>query len=178
MRAYAFGKGPSMTSVEAPKVEIMQGQKIVIEGTVTDQTPTSKDTPAISDDDMGSWMAYMHMNKPMPADAIGVDVTLDVIDANGNFRNIGTATSDVSGVYNLVWEPDIPGKYTIVATFAGSESYDSSFAQTSIYVKETPEATPPPEPTPAPMTDTYLAGSTIAIIAAIGIAVFLLLRKK
>jgi len=178
MRAYAFGKGPSATTVSAPKVEIMQGQKIVIEGTVTDQTPTSKDTPAISDDDMGAWMAYTHMNKPMPTDAIGVDVTLDVVDANGNFRNIGTATSDLSGVYSLVWEPDIPGKYTVIATFAGSGSYDSSFAQTSIYVEEAPEATPPPEASPAPMTDTYLAGSTVAIIAAIGIAVFLLLRKK
>jgi hypothetical protein len=47
-----------------------------------------------------------------------------------------------------------------------------------MFVAEPPEATPAPTPTPAPMTDTYLAGSTIAIIAAIGIAVFLLLRRK
>jgi len=43
----------------------------------------------------------------------------------------------------------------------------------------TPTPTPtPPEPTPAPLTDVYIAGSTIAIIAAIGIATFLLLRRK
>ncbi len=118
------------------------------------------------------------MQKLIPADAKGVDVSLDVVDANGNFRNIGTATSDISGVYSYAWKPDIPGQYTLIATFAGSESYGSSFAQTAFYVEEAPQPTAAPEATPAPMTDTYLAGSTIAIIAAIGIAVFLLLRKK
>jgi WD40 repeat protein len=178
MRAYGFGKGPSKTTVAAPKVEIMQGQKIVIEGTVTDQTPASKDTPAISDEDMGDWMEYLHMNKPIPVEASGVDITLDVIDANGNYRNIGTATSDMSGMYGLVWEPDIPGEYTIIATFAGSNSYGSSFAETIVYVEEAPQASPPPESTPAPATDTYIAGSTVAILAGIAVAVILILRKK
>jgi hypothetical protein len=150
----------------------------VIEGTITDQSPAQPGTAAISDDDMSAWMEYLHMQKPIPANAKGVDVSLDVIDANGNFRSIGTATSDMSGVYSFVWQPDIPGQYTVIATFAGSESYGSSYAQTSFYCEEAPQPTPPPEPTPAPMTDTYLAGSTIAIIAAIAIAVFLLLRKK
>ncbi|MHA2323984.1 MAG: outer membrane protein assembly factor BamB family protein [Promethearchaeota archaeon] len=171
MRAYGFGKGPSKTTVEAPKVEITQGQKIVIEGTVTDQTPASKDTPAISDEDMRDWMTYLHMNKAIPSGATGVEVVLDVIDANGNYRNIGTATSDISGVYSLVWQPDIPGKYTIIATFAGSNSYDSSFAETSVYVEQASATAPSPTPSPAPMTDTYLAGSTIAILAGIAVAV-------
>ena len=175
---YTFGKGPSKTTVTAPKTEIIRGEKMVIEGTVTDQTPSSKDTPAISDESMGDWMAYLHLQKTIPSDATGVEVTLDVIDANGNYRNIGAATSDMSGVYSLVWEPDIQGKYTIVATFAGSESYASSFAETSFYVEEAPQPTQPPEATPGPMTDTYLTGSTIAILAGIAIAVFLLLRKK
>lgn len=42
----------------------------------------------------------------------------------------------------------------------------------------TPQPTPTPTPTPTPMTDTYLAGSTIAIIVAIAIVGFLILRKK
>jgi hypothetical protein len=47
-----------------------------------------------------------------------------------------------------------------------------------MFVAEPPEATPAPTPTPAPMTDTYIAGSTVAILAGLAIAVFLLLRKK
>jgi hypothetical protein len=156
----------------------MQGESLVIEGTVLDQSAGQPDTPCMSDGDMSAWMEYLHMQKPAPMNAKGVDVSLDVVDANGNFRNIGTTTSDMSGVYSLVWKPDIPGKYTVIATFAGSESYGSSFAQTSFYVEEAPQPTPPPEQTPAPPTETYIAGSTIAIIAAIAVVAFLILRKK
>ena len=175
---YCFGKGPSATTVSAPKTEIIQGQTLVIEGTVTDQSTGAMGTPAISDEDMGPWMEYMFMEKPIPSSAKGVDVSIDVVDANGNFRNVGTATSDISGVYSLVWEPDIPGKYSVIATFAGSESYGSSFASTSFYVEEAPQPTPPPEPTPAPQTDTYVLGMGIAILAAVIILGLLILRKK
>ena len=71
------------------------------------------DTPCICDEDMSEWMEYLHMQNPLPQDAMGVQITLDVIDDNGNYRNIGTATSDLAGKYHLVWEPDIPGEYTI-----------------------------------------------------------------
>ena len=175
---YCFGKGPSATTVTAPKTEVMQGQKIVIEGTVTDQSAGAMGTPAISDEDMGDWMEYIYMQKPFPGGATGVDVSIDVIDSNGNFRNVGTATSDTSGTYSLVWEADIPGMYSVIATFAGSESYASSFASTSFYVEEAPQPTAAPEATPAPMTDTYVVGTGIAVIAAIAVAVLLILRKK
>jgi hypothetical protein len=118
------------------------------------------------------------MQFPRPTEAVGVPVTIDVIDENGNYRNIGTATSDSSGFFSYQWTPDIPGKYTVIATFAGSESYYASFAETVFGVDEAPQPTPAPTPTPAPMTDTYLTGSTIAILAGIAIAVFLILRKK
>ena len=174
---YCFGKGPSATTVTAPKTEVTHGQKMVIEGTVTDQSAGAMGTPAISDEDMGDWMEYLYMQKPFPTNAKGVDVSIDVIDSNGNFRNIGTATSDTSGTYSLVWEPDIPGMYSVIATFAGSESYASSFASTNFYVEEA-LVTPPPEATPAPMTDTYVVGTGIAVIAAIAVVALLLLRKK
>jgi hypothetical protein len=177
-QVYAFGKGPSKTTVSAPQTQITFGEKVVIQGTVTDQTPASKDTPAISDESMGLWMEYLHQQKEFPASATGVEVMIDVIDSNGNYRNIGTATSTTSGFFDLEWTPDIPGKFRVIATFAGSDSYGSSWAETSMTVVEAPEPTPSPTPTPAPMTDTYLTGSTIAIIAAIAIAVFLILRKK
>ena len=156
----------------------MQGQKIVIEGTVTDQSAGAMGTPAISDEDMGDWMEYIYMQKPFPGGAKGVDLSIDVIDSNGNFRNIGTTTSDNSGVFSLVWEPDNPGLYNVIATFAGSESYASSFASTSFYVEEAPQPTAAPETTPAPMTDTYVLGTGIAVLAAVVILGLLILRKK
>jgi outer membrane protein assembly factor BamB len=175
---YAIGRGPSATTVRAEPKVIVEGSSVIIDGTVTDQSPGAKDTPAISDEDMDEWMKYQYMQFPIPTNAQGVEVTLDTIDPNGNFIHIGTATSDMSGFYSYMFTPDISGKYTIIATFAGSESYFSSYAETSIGVEEAPAPPLEPTPTPAPMTDTYLAGSTIAIIAAIGIAVFLLLRRK
>ena len=178
---YCFGKGPSATTVTAPKTQIMQGESLVIEGTIMDQSTGQPDTACVSDDDMSAWMEYLHMQKQFPMNAKGVDVSIDVIDSNGNFRNVGTATSDLSGVYSLVWKPDIPGKYTAIATFAGSESYGSSFAQTNFYVEEAAQPTPPPESTPAPMTDTYVMGFGIAIlalVAIIGVVLIMMMRKK
>ncbi len=37
-RIYTIGKGPSETTVSAPKTSITLGQSVVIEGTVTDQS--------------------------------------------------------------------------------------------------------------------------------------------
>ncbi|MCW3998420.1 MAG: PQQ-binding-like beta-propeller repeat protein [Candidatus Bathyarchaeota archaeon] len=177
-QVYTFGRGPSKTTVSAPSVAVEVGQTFTITGTVTDQTPASKDTPAISDEDMTAWMEYLHMQKPIPGDAIGVPVSIDIFDPNGNFFHIGDTTSDMSGCFGLTWAPEVPGLYQVMATFAGSESYGSSYASTYLTAVEAPQPTAPPESTPAPMTDTYLAGSTVAIIAAIAIAVILLLRKK
>jgi outer membrane protein assembly factor BamB len=186
-RLYAIGKGSSQTTVTAPDIGVAQGSSIMIRGTVMDVSPGTtssqvalrfpKGVPAVSDASMSDWMAYVYKQFPMPA-ATGVDVTIDVIDANGNFRNIGTATSDASGFYSLAWTPDIHGSYNVYATFAGTGGYYGSYAETAFVVDQALQATPAPTPTPAPMTDTYLTGSTIAIIAAIAIAVFLLLRKK
>ena len=177
-KAYTFGKGLSKTTVSAPQTQVTLGENLMITGTVTDQSPGQPNTACISDEDMGDWMAYLHMQKPIPSDAKGVEVSIDVIDSNGNFRNIGTATSDTTGTFGYMWEPDIPGQYTVIATFAGTESYGSSFAQTYMGVVDVPQPTPEPTPTPAPMTDTYVVGTGIAVIAAVAIGVLLLLRKK
>ena len=129
---------------------------------------------------MSQWMEYVYMQQPLPTNATGVEVTIDVIDSNGNYRNIGTATGDISGFYSFEWQPDIPGKYTVIATFGGSETYYASYAETAFTVVE-PEVTPAPSPTPAPMTDMYVLGSTAGIviaIVAIGLIIILLLRKR
>jgi len=170
---YVFGKGPSATTVTAPKIAITLGQSVMIEGTVTDQSTGQPDTACIADEDMAEWMEYLHLQEPMPA----VEVSLDVIDSNGNYRNIGTATSDMTGTFAMMWEPDIPGQYTVIATFAGSESYGSSYAQTYMGVVDAPDPTAAPEATPAPMTDTYVLGMGVAAIAAIVVIGLLILMK-
>ena len=180
-RMYVFGKGPSATTVTAPKIGITLGQSVMIEGTVTDQSTGQPDTACISDEDMAAWMEYLHLQNSMPSNAKGVEVSLDVIDSNGNFRNIGTTTSDMTGTFGYMWTPDIPGQYTVIATFAGSESYGSSYAQTYMGVVEAPIPTPSPDPTPAPMTDTYVLGmgaAGLVAIVLIGLLILMMLRKK
>jgi hypothetical protein len=104
-----------------------------------------------------------------------------VIDANGNFRNIGVATTDASGFYSLDWTPNIYGKYTVIATFAGSGAYYASYAETAFVVDQAAVPTPPPDPTPAPMTDTYVLGmgaAAIVVIIVIGLVLILMMRKR
>jgi hypothetical protein len=114
----------------------------------------------------------------MPSNAKGVNVTLDAIDPNNNFIHIGTTTSDLTGNYGLKFTPEVPGTYQIIATFAGSASYGSSFAQTYITVDEAPPATAAPE-YPQPIDNTMtIVYATIAIIIAVAIVGLLLLRKK
>jgi outer membrane protein assembly factor BamB len=183
---YSIGKGPSATTVEAPTTAITQGSSVVIRGTVTDQSPGAKElsqlrgfsVAAIADADMQAWMEYLYMQQAMPTNAKGVEVTLDTIDPNGNFVHIGTVTSDLTGAYGYMFTPEVPGKYTIIATFAGSESYGSSYAETAIGVTEAPSASPTPPPLTLPPTEMYIAGATIAIIIAIAIVGILLFRKR
>ena len=106
MQVYCIGKGPSATTVTAsPKISV-HGSKVLVEGTVVDiSAGTRQDeqaarfpngVPAVSDESMGAWMEYVYMQKPMPTNAKGVEVSLDTLDPNGNFVHIGTATTDTS----------------------------------------------------------------------------------
>jgi hypothetical protein len=179
---YCFGKGPSETTLTAsPKVSEL-GSSVIIEGTITDQSVGAKDKPAVSDMSMANWMEYLYMQQPMPTNATGVTVSLDVIDENGNYRNIGSATTDLSGTFSYTWKPDISGKYTVVATFAGSNSYASSYAETAFQVDQPPQtSTTPIAEVEKPLTDTYVLGMGIAIliaVAIVGAAIILAVRKK
>ena len=160
-QVYAFGRGPSATTVTAsPKIS-MYGSSVMIEGTVTDQTPTGrrninnevqftlKGTPAISDEDMAAWMEYKFMQQAYPTDAKGVEVVLTVFDSNNNSYEIGRTTSDITGAFSYNWKPQIPGVFTITATFEGSESYGPSFSTTAIGVDPAPSPAQPIEPEPA-----------------------------
>jgi len=188
-RIYAISKGPSKTTVAAsPKVSV-HGSSVLVEGMVTDVSPGTKDAglmmrfpngvPAVSDASMSDWMKYVYMQFPRPANATGVEVTLDTVDPNGNWIHIGTVKSDSSGLFSYAFTPEVPGKYTIIATFPGSKSYYASYAETAIFVEEAPPATPPPaQPQPAPDTTLTIIAATIAIIIAVAIVGILILRKR
>jgi len=135
----------------------------------------------VSEESMGSFMEYVYMQKPKSADATGVEVTISVLDPNNNCYDVGTTTSDMNGFYKASFTPEVPGEYTVYATFAGSESYWPSSAVTAIKVDEAAEATPEPTLAPASLADQYLlpaTGGIIAAIAIVGIVLALLLRKR
>jgi hypothetical protein len=130
-----------------------------------------KGTPAISDEDMGAWMEYLFMQQAMPADAKGVEVSLDTLDPNGNYVHIDTVTSDITGAYGCLFTPEVPGTYKIIATFAGSKSYGPSFAQTYLSVDEAPPSTPPIEIPAYPDYMSLFTGIIVAVVIAIVIGI-------
>ncbi len=191
---YAFGKGSSGTTVTIQNDMSVLGNKVMVKGTVTDQSPVGrrnindvlqvplKDTPAISDQDMTAWMEYMFMQQEKPTNAQGVDVSLSAIDPNGNSVPIGTTTSDMNGNYAIAFNPEVPGTYQIIANFAGSKAYGPSSATTYLTVEDAAQATATPAPQPESIADTYfvpaIAGIIIAIIVVGAILALLLLRKR
>jgi hypothetical protein len=191
-QVYAIGKGPSATSVLIRNDIATAGKTIVIQGTVNDASPGTKQTavtlrfpngvPAVSDDSQGDWMKYVYAQFPRPANATGVEVSIDAVDPNYNFVHLGTATSDSSGTFGFNWiTPDIPGQYTIIASFAGSGGYYSSYAETYATVMAAPPTASPYPVTVLPPTETYFAISTIAIVIAVAIVgamLALMLRKR
>jgi hypothetical protein len=185
---YCVGRGPSATTVSAgPKVSV-DGDTVLVEGTVIDTAAGTTQNeqaarfpngvPAVSDESMSEWMEYIYQQKPRPTDVTGVEVVIDVLDPNNNYYEVGTATSDENGMFSVAFTPPVPGKYTIIAKFEGSQGYWPSQAETAITVEDAPAETPPPTPTPAPMTDMYITGFGIGIIIAIVIGFALLLLRK
>jgi outer membrane protein assembly factor BamB len=190
-RIYSIGKGPSAATVTASDVGVPFGSSVTIRGTITDVSPGTEEyalrarfpngVPAVSDANQSEWMQYVYMQFPRPMNAAGVPVTIDVIDSNGNYRNIGTATSDSQGMFTFAWKPDIEGAYTVIATFAGSKSYWPSSAETSFAVDPV-AATPTPAPEQIQsMADAYIlpgiAGIIVAV-AVVGAVLALLVTKK
>ena len=187
---YCWGKGQTATTVTAsPKVSV-SGNSVLIEGTVTDQSPgqtclgvPAAGTPAISDSSMSAWMEYLYMQKAEPTGATGVTVYLTATDSTGHTQEIGTATSNSMGNYAIAWTPPGSGLYTVTATFAGTNSYFDSKAGTSFVVSAASAASASPSPSTAPQptsgvpTSTYIAIAAAVVIIAV-IAAALVLRKR
>lgn len=188
---YVVGRGPSETTIDAPKAGVPFGNSVVLSGTVLDISAGTQQTqqttklphgvPVSSDASMTEWMAYVYQQKPMPTNFTGVQVQLYVLDSNGNYREIGNAPTDENGYYTLTWQPDIPGDYRVYAQFAGNNGYWPSRAVTSFAVEpETATPNPTQASTPISAADLYLLPGIIAIIIAIAIvgAVLLIAIRK
>jgi outer membrane protein assembly factor BamB len=190
---YAIGKGPSAITITAPDTGVPFGTSVTIKGMVTDISSGTKDTEmqmrfptglaAVSDDSMSDWMLYAYKQFTRPTNATGVEVMLSVLDANGNYRDIGTTTSSTDGFYSFVWTPDISGAYKVYAIFAGSNAYYSSHAESAFTVEKEPApTTAPTEIQLQSAADMYfvpaVAGIILAIVIVGAIIVMLLLRKR
>ena len=190
-RIYAIGKGPSATTVTVPDTVQPLGTPVLVKGMVTDTSPGTEEyaltarfpngVPAVADANMSDWMLYVHKQFERPADVMGVEVVVSVIDPNNNCYEVGRTVSNSDGMYKVMFTPEVPGEYTVIASFAGSKAYYGSFAQTALGVNEAPDTTPAPTPTPAPMTDTYVLGlgiASIIAIIAIGLVLIMMVRKR
>jgi hypothetical protein len=182
---YVFGKGKSDTTITASPKTFAKGDQVLIEGTVMDLSPAQPNTPCVSKDSMTTQMECLHMQQP--ADGIwhnvtvlGVPVQLLAIDSNGNTIDLGIVTSDLSGSFAKAWTPPNEGVYTLTATFAGDDSYGSSWAETSVSVGPAPAPLVLPEQpvVTLPPIETYFIGATAAIIIAVAIVGALLLKKR
>jgi hypothetical protein len=179
-----IGKGQTATTVSTQTFAAPKGTPVLIQGTVTDQSPGAPGSPAISDANMQAWMEYLYKQQAAPSDAVGVPVHLTAVDSSGSTTDIGTVVSDVGGMYKKGWTPPAEGEYTIVATFDGSNAYFGSCAETALLVGGGAAPVVSPSPTSAvsppgsgtPMT-TYIA-IIAAVLIVVAVAAALILRRR
>jgi hypothetical protein len=189
---YAYGQGPSKTTVSAPNVGVTTATPVTITGSVTDVSAGASQEavaanfpnglPCVSDASMTPFMEAVYEQQSMPTNITGVPVTISVTDSNHNTYDIGTTTTNAWGTYGLTWTPIVSGNYTVYATFAGTAAYYGSAAATYFYA-----GTPAPTATPAPSPPTGLASTgtvelgiaaVIIVIVIIGIVLALLTLRK
>jgi len=179
---YVFGKGQSATTVSAPQTQITAGTKVIISGTVLDQSPGQPGTACVSKESMTEWMEYLHMQHQMPADVKGVPVTIDAVDPTGEYVHLGDSVSDASGTFSFVWTPTMEGTYMITATFMGDDSYGSSWSETHATVVNAPAASPSPSSISFDSINSNITTTITVGVAAIIITVILvgllILKKK
>ncbi len=192
-QVYAFAKGPTSLTVSAPSVGVTTATPITISGRVTDVSPGTEQNavklnypngvPAVSDECQSAFMETVYQQQPMPYNTTGVPINLYVLDANGNYRQIGSTTSDAYGTYTYTWTPDISGDFTVYANFDGSNSYWPSAASAGFTATDATAPQPtaaPPQSGLATTSDLWMGIAIIAVVIIIVGAVLgiLLLRKR
>jgi hypothetical protein len=190
---WCIGKGPTSTTVTTPDVVVPNGGTAIIRGTVMDISPACSDVkvqlrfpqgvPAVSEESMSDWMCYVYKQFNRPANATGVEVTLSVLDSDGQVRDTATVTTDAYGCFNYEFATENVGEYSVKASFAGSNSYYGSFAVSSPFnVDAAPESTPEPTPEPVSMADLYfmpaIAGIVVALVVVCALLTILLLKRS
>jgi hypothetical protein len=176
LQVYAMGRGPTQVTTSASPAIASGSTGVMISGYVTDISPGTTSTdmklrfpngvPVVSDESQSQWMMYVYKQFERPTNATGVPVSISVVDANGNYRTIGTTTADANGFYSFAWMPDIDGKYQVYVTFEGSHAYYPSYA-VAAFSSATP-ATTSPGPTQVPSTaDQVIVPGIIGIIVVI-----------
>ena len=86
---------------------------------------------------MSEWMEYLYMQKPKPTNATGVPIQITVTDQTNITSIIATTTSTADGKFSILWTAPDEGKYTITATFLGSNSYYASHDSSALAISAT-----------------------------------------
>jgi hypothetical protein len=133
---------------------------------------------------MATQMEYLYMQHPIDGlyhneTITGVPVILTAIGSKGNVIDIGTTTTNgYYGTFGMAWAPSEEDTYTIMASFAGDDSYGSSQAATTLNVGPAPVVPSTPEiPTPVDYTP-LLYGILVVGIIAIVLILVAIFRKK
>jgi hypothetical protein len=203
---YVFGKGTSVTTISAPQTQIASGTSVVLSGKVLDNSPgivAASTAPSgstapmknlrgldevacVSADSMNTYMEYLYGQEPIDSiyhnvTVTGVPVSIYAINSDGESIHIGDTVSDSTGGYSITWKPTVAGDYTITATFAGDDSYGSSWAQAYATVVGASESSPTTSQVDLDSvnstTMTTVIAGVIAIIIALALVTVLILRK-
>jgi outer membrane protein assembly factor BamB len=191
-QVYAYGMGPSKTTINAPGVGVTTSTPVTITGAVTDISAGASQAavaanfpnglPCVSDASMTQFMESVYMQQPEPHNVTGVPVTFAVIDSNGNYRTIGSTTTNGLGDYSFAWKPDIAGNYTVYATFAGTNGYYGSTASTGFYASSPATTAPTATPLTGLASNNTLMYGIVAIIIVIIVGIvalaMMMLRKR
>lgn len=134
-RIYAVGKGASVVTLDKTGTVAELGSAFTIQGTVMDVSPGTQDdamklrfpngVPAVSDTSQSDWMLYVYKHFERP-DVTGVTIKIEVVTPSGEYKNLGTTTSDAYGNWAFGICPEEAGTYMIIATFEGSAAYYGS----------------------------------------------------
>jgi hypothetical protein len=201
---YIFGKGRTETTVSGPELTVAQGTSVLIQGKVMDMSPGDQGSfqnptqpldaasapgkvPCVSASSMKTMMEYVYEEKPIDGiwhneTITGVPVVLTAIAADGTVTDIGSVTTNgYYGTFGTAWAPPKEGLYTIMASFAGDDSYGSSAAACTVSVGSAPSVAPTVTQQAEQVAvdnSMLLYAILVGVVIAIILAVMANIRKK